>query len=87
MTLQLAAILPNMALLETMMIDVPWRGEVVREQAVIENGAMRIPDAPGLGITFDAEAAARHPYVFRPPGHFRDRAPWPDGSAPWFSIV
>ena len=87
MTLQLAAILPNMALLETMMIDVPWRGEVVREEAVIENGAMRIPDAPGLGITFDPEAAACHPYVFRPPGHFRDRAPWPDGSAPWFEVV
>ncbi len=84
MTLQLAAVIPNFAYLETMMVDVPWRGEVVRETAAIEAGQMRIPDAPGLGIELDEEAAARHPYRFKPPAHFRGRDPWPEGSGPWF---
>ena len=84
MTLQLAAVIPNFAYLETMMIDVPWRREVVREEAVLRDGMMRIPDAPGLGVELDEEAAAAHPYRFRPPAHFRKRDPWPDGSGPWF---
>ena len=86
MTLQLAAVIPNYAYLETMMIDVPWRGEVVREHAVIEDGHMLIPDAPGLGVELVEDAAAKHPYVFKAPAHFRDRAPWPDGSGPWFEL-
>lgn len=84
MTLQLAAVIPNFAYLETMMNDVPWRGDVVREHAVIENGEMLIPDTPGLGIDLDEEAAGAHPYVFKAPAHFRKREPWPDGSGPWF---
>ncbi len=86
MTLQLAAVIPNFAYLETMMIDVPWRGEVVRETAVIEAGQMLIPDAPGLGVDIDEQAAARHPYVFKAPAHFKARAPWPEGSGPWFEV-
>ncbi len=84
MTLQLAAVIPNFAYLETMMIDVPWRGEVVREEAVLEAGEMRIPDAPGLGVELVEEAAAQHPFVFKPPAHFGKRPPWPEGSGPWF---
>lgn len=84
MTLQLAAVIPNFAYLETMMVDVPWRGAVVREDAVLENGMMRIGDAPGLGVDIDEEAAARHPYVFKAPAHFKDRPAWPEGTAPWY---
>ncbi|MEM6381379.1 MAG: mandelate racemase/muconate lactonizing enzyme family protein [Pseudomonadota bacterium] len=86
MTLQLAAVIPNFTYLETMMIDVPWRGEVVQETCVLEAGEMIIPDAPGLGIELDEHAAARHEYVFKPPGHFRKREPWPEGSGPWFNV-
>ena len=86
MTLQLAAVIPNMAFLETMMIDVPWRGAVVRETAVIEAGEMLIPDAPGLGIELDEDEAAQHPYIFKPPAHFKARDPWPEGSGPWFEV-
>lgn len=84
MTLQLAAVIPNFAYLETMMIDVPWRGQVVREEAVFEGGMMRIPDVPGLGVELDEAAAAEHPYKFKEPAHFKKRTPWPEGSGPWF---
>ena len=86
MTLQLAAVIPNMAYLETMMIDVPWRGDVVREAATIEGGHMLIPDVPGLGVELVEEAAAHHPYVYKAPAHFRARDPWPEGSGPWFEV-
>ena len=86
MNLQLAAVIPNFALLETMVNDVPWRGEVVQENVTIENGHMLISDAPGLGIEVDFEAAARYPYVFKTPAHFREREPWPEGTGPWFKI-
>ena len=86
MTLQLAAVIPNMAYLETMMIDVPWRGDVVRETATIEGGHMLIPDMPGLGVELVEEAAAHHPYVYKAPAHFRARDPWPEGSGPWFEV-
>ncbi len=84
MTLQLAACLSNFAYLETMMVDVPWRGEVVKEDMVIEDGHMLIPDKPGLGIEFDEDAAAAHPYIFHAPGHFRKRDAWPEGTGPWY---
>ena len=86
MTLQLAAVLPNFAYLETMMVDVPWRAEVVHEDVRLIDGQMTIPDAPGLGIEFDEEAALRHPFHFREPGHFREREPWPEGTGPWYKV-
>lgn len=61
MTLHLAASTPNFAWLETMVSDVPWRSQVVRESVVIEDGMMLIPDAPGLGVDIDEEACAAHP--------------------------
>ena len=87
MTLQLAAALPNFAYLETMMVDVPWRGEIVHEEVKLINGEMTIPDKPGLGIEFDEEAAARHPMKQREPAHFREREAWPEGTGPWFTIA
>jgi galactonate dehydratase len=62
MTLQLAAAVSNFSWLETMMTDVPWRGEVVREDVRLENGMMRIPDRPGLGVELNEAACAEHPY-------------------------
>jgi muconate cycloisomerase len=32
--------------------------DAVREPLVVENGAVRVPDGPGLGITLDEEAIA-----------------------------
>jgi galactonate dehydratase len=62
-TLQLAACVPNFYNLETMNTDVSYRGEISTERIVMEQGSMRIPDAPGLGIDLNVEAIAAHPYV------------------------
>ncbi len=87
MTLQLAAAIPNFAYLETMMVDVPWRREIVRsDRCVLKSGEMLIPDAPGLGIEIDEDACRSHPYTFKPPGHFTKRPPWPNGTREWFEV-
>jgi galactonate dehydratase len=63
MTLHLAAAIPNFLMLETMATDVPWRAEIVpSEDLTLTDGWMDIPARPGLGIDFDEEACARHPY-------------------------
>lgn len=62
MNLHLAAALPNFTILETMMFDVPWRGEICREDVKMQNGDMLINDAPGLGIDIDEEECAKHPF-------------------------
>ncbi len=62
MTLHLAASIPNFEMLETMATDVPWRGEVAREDLVLVDGHMLIPDRPGLGIDIDEEACAKRPH-------------------------
>jgi hypothetical protein len=61
MTLQVAASIPNFAVLETLMTDVPWRSEIAIENVVV-NGMMQIPTAPGLGVDLDEEACRAHPY-------------------------
>jgi galactonate dehydratase len=61
MTLHLAAAIPNCPWLETMVTDVPWRSEIVRETVVIASGAMLVPDGPGLGVDIDEKACAAHP--------------------------
>ena len=66
MTLHLGAATANFAWLETMVSDVPWRGEVVREDVVVgADGLMRVPMAPGLGVDIDVAACAK-----RPPGTY-----------------
>ena len=61
-TLHVAAACPNIRRLETMATDVPWRGEVSREQTVLVDGCLTIPNVPGLGVEIDVEQAARHPW-------------------------
>ena len=36
-----------------------FAGDVVREPLVVDNGAVRVPEGPGLGVTLDEEAIAR----------------------------
>lgn len=69
-SLQLAACVPNFSVLETMSADVPHRREISTERVTFENGAMQIPDAPGLGIDLNIEAMAAHPYDPRDPRHY-----------------
>jgi galactonate dehydratase len=65
MTLHLGAAVQNFAWLETMVSDVPWRSEIVREDVMIEAGEMLVPTAPGLGVDLDVGACAK-----RPPGTY-----------------
>ena len=53
---------PNFLIQEDMHGDVPWRDEVVRSSLRHEAGYWLPPEAPGLGIEVDEEAAAKHPY-------------------------
>jgi galactonate dehydratase len=58
---------PNFLIQEIMRADVPWRDEVVQGGARIEGGYVLPPQSPGIGITIDDIAAARHPYTDAPP--------------------
>ena len=53
---------PNFLIQEVMRADVPWREEIVSGQLPIVDGQVEPPTGPGLGITVDEKAAARHPY-------------------------
>jgi galactonate dehydratase len=61
-TLQLAACTMNFFVLETMATDVAHRGTVSTERVALHNGAVRIPDGPGLGVDLNLDEIARHPY-------------------------
>ena len=58
---QLAACIPNFLVLEHFPPE-PWRFEVCQNPMTVENGWLQIPDRPGLGVEFNEEAAANHPY-------------------------
>lgn len=61
-TLQLAACSPNFTILEIMYSDVVYRKEITDEELEYEDGYIRIPDRPGLGIRLNEEACDRYPY-------------------------
>jgi galactonate dehydratase len=57
---------PNFLIQEDMLSDVPWRWEVVQSSLRTENGYWLCCDTPGLGVTVDEKAAARHPFEQEP---------------------
>ncbi len=88
MTLQIAASTPNFGMLETMMSDVTWRGDIVREDLELVDGYMTIPSKPGLGIEFNEEEAARYPYEPRELRHYTGALTGirPPDACPYFSV-
>ncbi|MDX2102579.1 MAG: mandelate racemase/muconate lactonizing enzyme family protein [Alphaproteobacteria bacterium] len=88
-TLQLAAATPNVSWLETMMTDVPWRAELVRETAILEDGMMHIPSGPGLGIELDWEACQRFTPKVYELRHYRGTLTQirPAEAKPFFTII
>ncbi len=61
-TLQLAAVCPNFSILEIMYSDVEWRKDVTNESLEYNDGYIKIPDKPGLGIEIDEAECEKHPY-------------------------
>ena len=57
----LLATLPNFLILEHREDDVPQRYEVMEPQPTIVNGAIVVPDTPGLGIDIVEDAIAHYP--------------------------
>ncbi len=41
---------------------VPWAREIMHGVPRVVNGALPVPDAPGIGVELDEEEMARHPY-------------------------
>lgn len=55
----LGAAVPNFLALEFHARDVPWWEDLVTED-VIDDGRIRVPDAPGLGVTVDWDVVDAH---------------------------
>lgn len=58
--IQLAAAIPNLLIAET--IETPFHDRLVKGAIRVEDGFIRVPDAPGLGIEVDEALARAHPY-------------------------
>jgi galactonate dehydratase len=61
----LAMAIPNFLILEYVRQE-PYRDQVLREAWTVEDGHLRVPDRPGLGVELDEEAIAANPYRPRP---------------------
>ncbi|ELY49102.1 mandelate racemase/muconate lactonizing enzyme family protein [Natronorubrum bangense] len=59
--LHLCAGVENLEVLEHMSRDVEWGDEIVKHDFEVEDGAIEVPDKPGLGVEFDAEVARKYP--------------------------
>lgn len=86
MTLHVAAAVSNLAWLETMTTDVPWRSQVTNEEVTLSNGRMEIPTKPGLGIDINEAACLQHPYVARRLRHYKGSLTdiRPDSAVPFY---
>ena len=61
MCAHVAAAVSNLRIMETDVDSAPWRDDLVSVAPAIENGWMRLPDAPGLGTALNEEAVAAQP--------------------------
>ncbi|MDS0261041.1 hypothetical protein NDI56_16705 [Haloarcula sp. S1CR25-12] len=59
--LHLCAGIANLEVLEHMSRDVPWEDEILDYEFEVSDGAIEVPDSPGLGVEFDPEAARQYP--------------------------
>jgi galactonate dehydratase len=60
-SVHLCAGLENLEVLEHMSRDVPWGDEIIDHDYTVEDGVIEVPDEPGLGVSFDPDAARDHP--------------------------
>jgi L-alanine-DL-glutamate epimerase-like enolase superfamily enzyme len=60
----LAAIIPNFAIMEADIDDVPWKDDLVTQIPMIERGVMAVPQGPGWGADVNEDALRAHPAKF-----------------------
>ncbi len=70
-----AAATENFLVLENHSVDIPWWNDLVIgfDGPLIQNGYIRVPDAPGLGITLNDEVVQQH---LAEPGYFEPTPEW-----------
>ena len=68
--LQLAATVPNFFIHEIMLTDGSFRKQITNEEVVFEDGFIRIPDRPGLGIDVNLDEVLKRPYTPRNLRHY-----------------
>lgn len=61
-SMQVGFAVPNYLIQEVVRLDVPWRNDVVTEPIVVDQGVLKQPTAPGLGIDINEKEAAKHPF-------------------------
>jgi galactonate dehydratase len=74
--LHLCASIPNFRFLEHRADDVPWRTTVVKGVIPDRDGAIAVPEQPGLGLELDEAECAKHPP--RPVDSYQYRLRTPD---------
>ncbi|QGX94873.1 mandelate racemase/muconate lactonizing enzyme family protein [Haloplanus rallus] len=60
-SVHLCAGIENLEVLEHMSRDVDWADEIIDHDFTVEDGSIEVPDEPGLGVTFDPDAAREYP--------------------------
>ena len=70
-----AAATENFLVLENHSVEIPWWNDLVQgvDGPLIQNGYIRVPDAPGLGITLNDEVVQQH---LAEPGYFEPTPEW-----------
>lgn len=70
-TLQVSATIPNFLITEYFVNMEPLAREIVVDPFQVEEGYIRLPDKPGLGIDLKEDALAAHSQPEMPPRHIR----------------
>ncbi len=70
-----AAATENFLVLENHSVDVPWWNDLVEgvEKPILSKGYIKVPEAPGLGVTLNDEVMKQH---LAEPGYFEPTPEW-----------
>jgi galactonate dehydratase len=85
-SMHFAASCQNFLVLETFIIDVPWRSDLSNDVCSFEDGCFVVPDRPGLGIELNEHVFAKYPYRPHEFRHYSGKLTdiRPVGSRRWF---
>lgn len=61
MSAHLCAAIPNFRIMEIDIDDVPWKDDILTYVPEIENGALKVPSAPGWGAELNEDVIRAHP--------------------------